>query len=51
MTMEDLVTDFDNCLEVWHEHGCFVVDDLVEPELLYAVPIYVYHRSRSPTAF
>ena len=34
VAMEDLVTDFDNCLQVWHEHGVFIVDDLVEPELL-----------------
>ena len=53
--LEDLTTDFEHCLEVWHEHGCappprrttdtppphshaspagFIVDDLVEPELL-----------------
>jgi len=55
VTLEDLTTDFEHCLEVWHEHGCappprrttdtppphshaspagFIVDDLVEPELL-----------------
>ena len=22
VTLEDLTTDFEHCLEVWHEHGC-----------------------------
>jgi hypothetical protein len=22
VTLEDLTTDFEHCLDVWHEHGC-----------------------------
>ena len=33
-TLADLTTDLEHCLEVWHEYGCFIVDDLIEPALL-----------------
>ena len=38
VTLADLTTDYEHCLEVWEEHGCFIVDDLIESELLCATP-------------
>ena len=34
VTVAQLRTDFEHCREVWEEHGCFVVDDAIAPELL-----------------
>ena len=34
VTLAELRTDFEHCREVWEEHGCFVVDDAIAPELL-----------------
>ena len=34
VTVAELRTDFEHCREVWEEHGCFVVDDAIAPELL-----------------
>ena len=38
VTLADLQTDYEHCVEVWQEHGCFIIDDLIEPPLLYAPP-------------
>lgn len=38
VTLADLTTDYEHCVEVWKEHGCFIVGDLIEPALLCVFP-------------